>query len=223
MTTPTIHNRPHPAFLVAAAAVTAFALAGIGVLTGIIPSTHGTTAPPPIANAEPTIPAIPPTPAATEAPRPATAMPETAKTPRAERPRARKAEPTRSTSAETSRSAPSAPVTAICRDCGVIESVREIVKEGDASGVGAVAGGVLGAVLGNQVGGGRGKSAATVLGGIGGAVAGHQIEKSRQQKFSYEIVVRFDDGTSQVLTQETPPAWRQGDRVKMANGMLTAD
>jgi outer membrane lipoprotein SlyB len=63
----------------------------------------------------------------------------------------------------------------------------------------------------------------TVLGAIGGAVAGHQIEKSVKKVKSYEIAIRFDDGSSQLITQGNPPAWRSGDKVKLVNGIITAN
>jgi uncharacterized protein YcfJ len=46
------------------------------------------------------------------------------------------------------------------------------------TGVGAVAGGLLG----NQVGGGKGKTLATVAGAVGGGYAGNQIQKNHQNK-----------------------------------------
>lgn len=227
-------QRLHPALLVAAVTVSAFALAGIGVLTGVIPSSFGTaTTPPPViqpASETAVVPSVPQEPAATAstaapaptAPTAPTARPAPAKPPVAKAAKAAKPAPTRTAAAANAEQPlPAAPVAVICKNCGAIESIREIAHDGDGSGLGAVAGGVVGAVLGNQVGGGRGKSAATLLGGIGGAVAGHQIEKSQKKRFTYEIVVRFDDGTSQVLTQETAPSWRLGDRVKLVNGTLT--
>lgn len=114
------------------------------------------------------------------------------------------------------------PVRAICYDCGVIESVREIQKKGEGSGVGAAVGGVAGGVLGHQTGGGRGKDVMTVLGALGGAVAGHQIEKTVKKVKSYEIAIRFEDGSSRVLTQDNPPAWRSGDKIRLVNGIITA-
>jgi len=36
----------------------------------------------------------------------------------------------------------------------------------------------------------------------------------------YQITVRFDDGTTQRFTEANPPAWRQGDRVKVSDGIL---
>jgi outer membrane lipoprotein SlyB len=111
-------------------------------------------------------------------------------------------------------------VAAICRECAVIEAVREVEKAGQASGGGAVAGAVVGGVLGHQVGGGRGKDVATVLGAIGGGVAGHQIEKNVRTTKEYQIVVRYEDGTQGLFTQDTPPNWRPGDKVKIINGAI---
>src|SRR5262245_39806246 len=54
-----------------------------------------------------------------------------------------------------------------CRDCGVVQSVREIKQQGEGTGAGAVVGGVVGGVLGHQVGGGRGKDVATAVGVVG--------------------------------------------------------
>ena len=101
--------------------------------------------------------------------------------------------------------------------------MRQFEKKGEGSGVGAVAGGVLGGVLGHQVGAGRGKDTMTVLGALGGAVAGHQIEKNVKKVFSYEIAIRFDDGSSRVITQEAAPSWRPGDRVRVVNGVIAAN
>jgi outer membrane lipoprotein SlyB len=111
----------------------------------------------------------------------------------------------------------------LCYDCGVIESVREIEKKGAGTGLGAVAGGVAGGVLGRQTGGGRGRDVMTVLGAIGGAVAGNAIEKRVNKTKAYEITIRFDDGTSQLVKQETQPAWHSGDRVKLVNGVITSN
>ena len=110
----------------------------------------------------------------------------------------------------------------ICHECGVIESVREVEVKSAAVGPGTVIGGIAGGILGNQVGRGNGRSAMTVLGAIGGAVAGHEIENNTNKAKRYEIVIRFEDGTTQQITQESPPAWRSGDRVRLVNGVITA-
>ena len=103
-----------------------------------------------------------------------------------------------------------------CADCGTVQSVREIEKSGQASGVGAVGGGVLGGVLGRQIGGDR---TGTVIGAIGGAVAGHQIEKHAKSAKVWEVTVRFADGT-RTYSQDTQPALASGDRVRVVNGAL---
>lgn len=111
----------------------------------------------------------------------------------------------------------------VCYDCGVIQSVRQIEKKGEGSGLGAVAGGVAGGVLGHQTGGGRGKGVMTVLGALGGAVAGHEIEKNVKKVVKYEIAIRFEDGSSRVITQDAAPTWRSGDRVRVVNGVIAAN
>ena len=111
---------------------------------------------------------------------------------------------------------------AACKDCGVVDAVRQIDKPGTASGVGAVAGGVTGAVIGRNVSSDRHRTTGTVVGAIGGAVAGHQVEKYATSGKSWQIDVRFDDGARRTYTQDTEPRWRAGDRVKLLNGALTA-
>lgn len=243
------NNRPtlHPALMIAAASVTALSLAGVGVLTGVLPfgQKHADPA------GQLTTAAVQPAAAPMQ---PAAAMPPVAQAPTvsvnvnttpapaaakaASRPAAKSTAPRPVSVARGEPSdievyrapsqvrtaapvyAPAAP--AICHDCGTIESVREVAKEADGSGVGAVAGGVLGGVLGNQVGQGRGRDLATVVGVIGGAVAGNQIEKAQKRVVEYQVTVRFEDGTSRVFTQQTTPAWRSGDRVRVENGLLVS-
>jgi outer membrane lipoprotein SlyB len=36
----------------------------------------------------------------------------------------------------------------------------------------------------------------------------------------YRITLRMDDGSTQVVTQETTPDFRSGDRVSLAGGMI---
>jgi outer membrane lipoprotein SlyB len=109
----------------------------------------------------------------------------------------------------------------VCKECGTITGIREINKPGHATGLGAVAGGVVGGVLGRAVGGRDHRTAGTVVGAAGGAVAGHMIEKKAREGKTFEIGVRFDDGSSRVFTQDTHPSWNTGARVKLVNGALT--
>lgn len=108
---------------------------------------------------------------------------------------------------------------------GVVESIEVVPVEnegiaGTGVGAGAVIGGVVGGVLGHQVGGGRGKDAATAAGVVGGAVVGHQIEKSRNQNEAYRIGIRLENGGYQTFTQKAAPDLRVGDRVRIDNGAL---
>jgi len=109
-----------------------------------------------------------------------------------------------------------------CRECGTVESVREVSRPGPASGAGAIAGGVVGGAVGRQLGGERNRTPGTVVGAVGGAVAGHQVERQVRSVKSWEIVVRFDDGLTQTFVQQAPPRWKQGERVRVANGTLAA-
>ena len=115
------------------------------------------------------------------------------------------------------------PTQAKCAECGVIDSIQEVTTKGEGSGLGVVGGAVVGGLLGNQVGAGSGKDAATVVGAVGGAVAGNQIEKSMKSTKSYDITVRFEDGSSRVFHQESASAWRPGDRVKVINGVIRSN
>jgi outer membrane lipoprotein SlyB len=36
----------------------------------------------------------------------------------------------------------------------------------------------------------------------------------------YRVTLRMDDGSSQVVTQQTTPDFRSGDRVSLAGGMI---
>ena len=78
-------------------------------------------------------------------------------------------------------------------------------------------------IIGNQVGSGRGNTAATAIGAVGGAVAGNEIEKRVKSSKSYEVTVRLDDGSSRVISQTSPPAWRMGDHVKVVGGAIQAN
>jgi len=199
----------HPLIIIAAITVTLFSLVGIGAVLGWIPTSVGTGAAP-----------------VAQAPEQANAQPEPAK-PVEAKPAVKQAKPK-----PIARTEPPQPVAqavvpppppivaAICRECAVIEDVREVEKAGQGSGVGAVGGAVVGGVIGHQVGRGRGKDVATVLGAIGGGVAGNQIEKNVKRTVEYQIVIRYEDGTKGLFTQATPPSWRAGDKVRIINDVI---
>jgi len=94
----------------------------------------------------------------------------------------------------------------VCSNCGTVQSVTPIQRDGTAGGVGAVAGGVLGAVVGNQVGGGNGKTLATILGAVGGGIAGNTVEKKMKKETVYQVQVHMEDGSTRTFEQATPTA-----------------
>jgi outer membrane lipoprotein SlyB len=98
-----------------------------------------------------------------------------------------------------------APKPVVCADCGTVEAVTPVERQGQVNGVavgnttvglGTVAGGVIGGLLGNQVGGGNGKTAMTVLGAAGGAFAGNKIEQNMKKVTVYQVRVRMNDGST---------------------------
>jgi outer membrane lipoprotein SlyB len=111
---------------------------------------------------------------------------------------------------------------ATCSTCGRVVEVRQTTIQGEGSGIGAVAGGVVGGLLGNQIGGGSGKKVATAAGVVGGAVLGNKIEKDRNSRTQYDVVVQYDNGGSDVFSFSSPPSWQSGDRVKVVNGQITS-
>lgn len=128
------------------------------------------------------------------------------------------------TTAQSRRGATSAPAGAseICRQCGVVETVRQVHMKGQGTGLGAVAGGVTGAIVGSQFGRGNGRTAMGVVGAAGGAFAGHEIEKNVRTTTSYRVVVRMEDGSARTLYQSAAPAVGIGEKVRVINGALAA-
>jgi outer membrane lipoprotein SlyB len=110
-----------------------------------------------------------------------------------------------------------------CADCGVIESTRVVTTKGEGSGIGAVGGAVVGGLLGNQVGGGSGKTVATAVGAVGGVIAGNEIEKRVNTTKSYEVTVRLNNGSSRVFSEANLPSWRNGEQVKIVDGVIRAN
>ncbi len=214
-----------PLVAIAAVSVTLFSLVGIGVMTGVVPSSfskNSDTAPltetvekkSTNAVAEP-VAAPAPKSASVPAPSKPKAQPKHAETKPAEKV-ASLTPPPGSAPVEQAKPAP------VCSNCGVVASVNAISEKGEGSGLGAIAGGVLGGVLGHQVGGGTGKKIATVAGAAGGAYAGHQVEKNMKSVTRYDVVVNMEDGTRRTFSYDTQPAFQTGAKVRAVNGALTA-
>ncbi len=198
-------SKVSPIVAIAAVSVIIFSAVGVGVMTGVIPSSISKTEEQPVKAETPqaTAPAAAP---AAEKPKAAAATPR------------KPAEPARVASAEPARAAPK-----ICQNCGSVVAIDVVKHKGEGSGLGAVGGAVIGGVLGNQIGDGSGRRVATVAGAAGGAYAGHQIEKHVKSTQSYNVAVRLDDGTSRTFSYEAEPAFRVGDKVKVVEGRLVAN
>ncbi len=109
----------------------------------------------------------------------------------------------------------------VCGNCGVIEAITENTVAGQGTGIGGIGGALGGAVIGKQFGNGRGSDALAILGAIGGAVAGHQVEKSVRSTKVYAVRVKMEDGSTRSMTQSNPPAWRNGDRVRVDGNSIS--
>ena len=218
----------HPLLMAAAISVTVFSAVGIAAITGLIPHSQGqvkgetpvAAAEQPAAPAE-SVPAPVAAPAAEPMPAPKPATPHVVKAPRAHK------APQQVAMAETPALTPPPPPVAQAPQVyeapkpgvyGVVESVREVEVKGDAKGVGAVGGGLAGAVLGHNI--GDHNKLVTVLGAAGGALLGNQIEKTARATKQWEMIVRYDDGTTQTFKSEQAPFWHQGDRVRLYEGKL---
>jgi outer membrane lipoprotein SlyB len=107
---------------------------------------------------------------------------------------------------------------AVCRECGVVESVTAVKVEGKTNGVGAVAGGVGGALVGNRIAGGRNRTLGGVVGAVGGGLLGNAIEKHERTTTVYDVGVRMEDGTLRTVRESTSPA--VGEKVRVESDGL---
>ena len=124
--------------------------------------------------------------------------------------------------ANVSRSADEAhagppPAPAACTHCGVIESIRPVEVRGQSSWLGAAGGAVVGGLLGNQIGSGRGRTAATVVGAGAGAYGGSEIEKHVKTSVQYRVRVRMEDGTHRTFNEAKQPAYAVGQKVRVTD------
>ena len=242
------NKSPHTLYWIAGIAVTVFSAVGIAAIMGWIPTTASHTSDSVVVAMQapvPTAPAVPAKPAIANA-NTASAQAredarEHARVLAREESRQRAKEDARAQARDDARAqtrddarargrtqaqaqvADSTPSRWRCAECGVVQSVREIETKGEGSGLGAVGGAVVGGLLGHQVGSGRGQDVATVVGAVGGVVAGNEIEKRVKSGKSYEITVRLEDGSSRVVHESSAPSWRNGDRVKIINGVIQSN
>lgn len=102
---------------------------------------------------------------------------------------------------------------------GTVEAVRPVTIQNDrSSGAGMIAGAALGGVAASTIGGGTGRTLATIGGGILGALAGNAIENQVGKTNGLEIVVRLDNGETRVIAQAADVALTPGQRVRVISG-----
>jgi outer membrane lipoprotein SlyB len=102
---------------------------------------------------------------------------------------------------------------------GTVESVQQVVANPETSGLGAIGGALVGGGIGSLFGGGTGRTVATVVGAVGGAYVGNQVE-ARNPPMTWQIAVRYDDGSFASIRQDAMPIVRPGDRVRVTpNGL----
>jgi outer membrane lipoprotein SlyB len=108
-----------------------------------------------------------------------------------------------------------------CQNCGTVVSTNTYKREAQrGSGVGAVGGALVGGLLGNQVGSGNGRTLATAAGAIGGAYGGNRLERNMKGEIVTDVRVKMSRGGYRTFTEHGNPRFRNGDRVRVANGHL---
>jgi outer membrane lipoprotein SlyB len=90
---------------------------------------------------------------------------------------------------------------------GQVEWIREVVRREQGNPVG---GALVGALIGGAI-GGRGPGA--LIGAAGGAVIGAAASSGSREDVRYEVLVRFDDGGSQLFVYGGAPPFQPGYRV----------
>lgn len=98
---------------------------------------------------------------------------------------------------------------------GTIESISPATIQNSPSGLGLLGGAVVGGLLGNMVGGGKGRTLATIGGALGGAAAGYGAEKAMDQTSGIEITVRLDNGQTIAVVQQPDEQFSVGERVRV--------
>ena len=119
------------------------------------------------------------------------------------------------------------PVARYCSNCATVEAVNVIQVQGNAGYLGTVGGAVVGGLLGSQVGSGNGRTAAEIAGVVGGAALGRNYDNNSAAKAGpsqhYEVVVRYPNGATKMVSYANDPGFRVGEKVRVDNNLLTRD
>lgn len=221
-------NRIHPLVATAAVSVMLASLVGVAAITGVLPNSHSsnasvaslaTPADSTASNANAAADATLAANSGGDASTKETAAPAASQHAQPVRAPIRHPQPR---AAYSNDSTAVAQASGVCTNCGRVESIRTIQQPAKPSGLGIAAGAVLGGVLGNQVGGGNGRTLATVAGAVGGGYAGNEVEKRTRATTTYQVRVRMDDGSIRTFPYAEQPGWGAGDRIRIVNGNIRA-
>ncbi len=108
-----------------------------------------------------------------------------------------------------------------CYDCGTVTRIETVGRGQNApNATGAVLGGIVGAAAGREISGRTGgsdgnRNVSTVAGAVAGAVAGNAIQNNVQQRSTYYVYVRFNDGRTTVVQQNDLAGIREGSAVEV--------
>lgn len=116
--------------------------------------------------------------------------------------------------------AASAPAATLCDDCAIVDTVTTETRKGEGGIVGKVGGAVVGGVLGHQVGGGTGKTLATIGGAAAGAYAGNEVQKRTSSKTVWRTRVTLKDGSQRTFETSTDPGFKPGTVVRIQGATL---
>lgn len=229
-------RRMHPLIATAAVAVIIASLTAVAAITGVLPTSKATQG-----NTDPNVAAQSSTATATGASAPmALAAPAGQTAPNQQQaapypaqqnvaptqPPVHRRQPVYSERAPSPATEPSyaqtQPRASASPYAGRVTSITPITTQGNETGLGVIGGAVVGGLLGNQVGGGNGRTLATVAGAVGGGYAGHVAENHYNRDTQYRVNVRMDNGSTRSFTYKAAPGFQVGDRVHVEDGSLVA-
>jgi outer membrane lipoprotein SlyB len=101
---------------------------------------------------------------------------------------------------------------------GTVEQARPVTIGGSRSQIGTLGGAAVGHAAATDVGHGAGNELARAGGAVVGAVTGDAVEEAVTRTGGQELTIKLDDGSTAVISQEAPPQFSPGDRVRLLVG-----
>lgn len=101
---------------------------------------------------------------------------------------------------------------------GTVQTISDVVVEGERGQIGLYGGGLTGAAAGGGVGQGVGRDLARAGGAVVGAVTGQAVEEAVTRKSAKEMLIKLENGSTVLVTEVSPPVVAVGDRVGVASG-----